>query len=186
MQRRDRGLTREQFNALYVAEAESLLVFLTRRVLEPESALDLWSETLAQAFAGRGKFRGEISQAPTWLYGIAYRQMAMFWRRGAVERRALQRIGLERPTPSEDQLQELIRAAGLQELRTQVMSALEQLPQSQRDAVRLRVVEELPYAEVAAHLGLREEAARARVSRALRALAQHLPHRPTPATEITK
>ena len=186
MQLRNRGLDREQFSALYAAEAEGLLVFLTRRTLEPESALDLWSETLAQAFECRGKFRGDSSQASAWLYGIAYRQLAMFWRRGAVERRALRRIGIERPKPSEDQLHELIRAAGLQELRAQLIPALERLPQPQRDAIRLRIVEELPYSEVAARLGLREDAARARVSRALRALAKHLSHCPTTATEVTR
>jgi predicted DNA-binding protein (UPF0251 family) len=41
----------------------------------------------------------------------------------------------------------------------------------QRDALRLRVVEERSYAEVALLLGVSEQAARARVSRGLRALA---------------
>jgi RNA polymerase sigma-70 factor (ECF subfamily) len=49
--------------------------------------------------------------------------------------------------------------------------------------VRLRVVDELPYPDVAARLGISEQAARARVSRALRALAGALDDlRPEPAT----
>jgi DNA-directed RNA polymerase specialized sigma24 family protein len=49
--------------------------------------------------------------------------------------------------------------------------ALEDLSPQQRDAVRLRVVDELAYPVVAARLGITEQAARARVSRALRVLA---------------
>ncbi len=186
MQSRQKGLDRGQFSALYEEEADGLLVFLTRRTLDPETALDLWSEALALAFENRGKFRGDRSQAPAWLYGIAYRQLALFWRKGSAERRALRRIGLERPNPGDDQLDELVHAAGLQELRAQLMPALERLPQPQRVAIRLRVIEELPYAEVAARLGLREDAARARVSRALRGLAQHISDYPTAITEVTK
>jgi RNA polymerase sigma-70 factor (ECF subfamily) len=40
--------------------------------------------------------------------------------------------------------------------------------------VRLRVVDELPYCEVARRLAITEEAARARVSRALRGLSRTL------------
>jgi RNA polymerase sigma factor (sigma-70 family) len=181
-----RGLSREQFDELYAAEAEQLLVFLTRRTLDPESGLDLWAETLAQAFAGRRRFRGDASQAPTWLYGIAYRQLAMFWRRGAVERRALRRIGLERPVASEDQLQHLIRMAGLEEIQTRVRAALDDLPPAQREAVRLRVIDELPYSAIALRLGVREDAARARVSRALRALAAELNPCTTETLEVVR
>jgi RNA polymerase sigma-70 factor (ECF subfamily) len=184
MHHRDRGLSRPEFTALYAAEAEGLLVFLTRRTLQPDTALDLWSETLAQAFAGRRRYRGEADQAPAWLYAIAYRQLAMFWRRGAVERRALQRLGLERPAPTETQLEQLVEAAGLEALKLQLGSAMDELPKTQRDAVRLRVVDELSYAEVARRLGLREDAARARVSRALRSLAVTLSHRANEVTEV--
>lgn len=186
MQDRHSGLSREQFSALYAAEAEGLLVFLTRRTMQPDVALDLWAETLAQAFAARRKFRGDAAQAPTWLYGIAYRQLAMFWRRGAVERRALRRMRLERPRPSEDQLQQLIEVARLDELKIQVMSALGALSDAQREAVQLRVIDELPYAEIAQRLGLREDAARARVSRALRTLAGRLSHCEYEATEVVR
>jgi RNA polymerase sigma-70 factor (ECF subfamily) len=51
---------------------------------------------------------------------------------------------------------------------------LEELPGDQREAIRLRVVDERPYDEVAAVLGINEATARARVSRGLRALAASL------------
>lgn len=52
--------------------------------------------------------------------------------------------------------------------------ALAELPTSQRDALELRVVEELPYRDVASQLGCSESAARLYVSRALRSLRTRL------------
>jgi RNA polymerase sigma-70 factor (ECF subfamily) len=63
-------------------------------------------------------------------------------------------------------------AAG--ELRRELESALESLPEEQRDALQLRVVEELPYQQVAVELGCSETAARLRVMRALGKLARLL------------
>ena len=45
----------------------------------------------------------------------------------------------------------------------------------QREALELRIVKELPYPEVAIALGVSEQTARARVSRALRALREATP-----------
>ena len=64
------------------------------------------------------------------------------------------------------------------ELRSAVQGALAELGPQQREAVRLRVVDELGYPAVAARLGVSEQTARARVSRGLRALAQRLPKSP--------
>ena len=46
------------------------------------------------------------------------------------------------------------------------------LPAAQRDAVRLRIVDELSYDDLAARLGITPDNARARVSRGLRALTR--------------
>ena len=53
------------------------------------------------------------------------------------------------------------------------------LDRGQRQALWLRVVDERPYVEVAARLGITEQAARMRVSRALRAIAESLAATPT-------
>jgi RNA polymerase sigma factor (sigma-70 family) len=156
---------------LYDAQAEGLLVFFARRTLDPQVALDLWAETLAAAFVARHRCRApDATGRASWLYGIAHRQLALLVRRGVAERRSLARLRLERPSASEDELARLEDLAGLRELRAQVAVAVERLPCAQRDAVRLRVVDELPYPEVARRLSVSEPAARARVSRALRSL----------------
>jgi DNA-directed RNA polymerase specialized sigma24 family protein len=92
----DRGL---DMGALYVRHRDELLAFFVRRTSDTEVALDLWGETFAQVLAGRGRFRGATEEeAGAWLYGIARRQLARYYRRGSAERRAMTRLGIERPT----------------------------------------------------------------------------------------
>jgi RNA polymerase sigma-70 factor (ECF subfamily) len=161
-----------EFETTYDACAEGLLVYFTRRTLDPETALDLWSETLAQAYAGWRRFRGSTQdEAAAWLYAIAANQWAGYLRRGYAERRALRRLGIERPQLAADDIERLEELAGLTALRDRVGAALGELPVEQREALRLRVVEELPYAEVAERMNVTEPTARARVSRGLRRLS---------------
>lgn len=157
--------------SLYERHAETLLVFFTRRTFDPEVATDLWAETFAQALAGRRKFRGSGPDAEAaWLYKIAHRQLAGYWRKGGVERRKHQKLQLERPVLSEEAGASLMRRAGLAELRTDLGAALSTLSEDTRLAIELRVVQELSYPEVAEHLNTSEQNARARVSRGLKAL----------------
>ena len=51
---------------------------------------------------------------------------------------------------------------------------LDTLPAHEREAVRLRVLEDLDYSDVALALGTTPAAARVRVHRGLKALKQHL------------
>jgi RNA polymerase sigma-70 factor (ECF subfamily) len=78
------------------------------------------------------------------------------------------------PQIHDDDIAEIEERAGLADLRARVRAELERLSAEQREALRLRVVEERSYEEVADALGISEQAARARVSRGLRALAQSL------------
>jgi RNA polymerase sigma-70 factor (ECF subfamily) len=157
---------------LYAQHAESLLLFLARRTADPQIALDLWAEVFAQAAAAARRFRGSgDAEAAGWLYGIARRQLALYYRRGHAERRALDRLTLERPPADPGVLAEIERRAGLDALRADLAAALAQLSPAIRDAVQMRVVDELPYADVARRLAISEQAARARVSRGLAALA---------------
>jgi RNA polymerase sigma-70 factor (ECF subfamily) len=73
-----------------------------------------------------------------------------------------------------DDVAEIEQAAGLASVRKVLGNELAALSGSQREALRLRIVEELPYSDVARELGVSEATARARVSRGLRALAEAL------------
>jgi RNA polymerase sigma-70 factor (ECF subfamily) len=165
----------DAFAALYDREARTVLVFIARRTLDPEVALDLTAETFAQAFRGRRRFRGTTEmEERAYLFTIAKRQIALYLRRGTVERRALEALGAQMPVAHEDDLREVEEAAGLDGLRSALGDELARLSADQRAALQLRVVEERPYDEVASALGVSEQTARARVSRGLRALAAAL------------
>jgi RNA polymerase sigma-70 factor (ECF subfamily) len=151
------------------------LVFLARRTLDAEVAVDLTAETFAQAWRGWGRVRLESSEeVRAWLFTIARRQLSGYLRRGRVERRALRRLGIRTPMVHHDDVAEIEQAAGLASVRKVLGNELAALSGSQREALRLRIVEELPYSDVARELGVSEATARARVSRGLRALAEAL------------
>lgn len=169
----------DDFAELYEREAEAVLLFVTRRTLDPEVALDITAETFAQAFSSRRSFRGTTQpQERAFLFTIARRQIGRYLRRGHLEQRALVALGAEMPVAHEDDLREIEDAAQLAELRASLASELGRLGAAQREALRLRVVEECSYDEVALALGISEQTARARVSRGLRRLAGALELRP--------
>lgn len=139
-----------------------------RRRLE-WAASDLTAETFAQAWLSRRTFRDQANGSVLpWLFGIARNVARESARRDAVETRARRRLGLPTDLSSED-----CYAAVEERLSPRVALArgLENLPEHEREALELRVVDELPYEQVADRLGVRPAAARLRVSRALRRLS---------------
>jgi RNA polymerase sigma-70 factor (ECF subfamily) len=165
----------EGFVALYRREADLVLRFCARRVLDPETAVDLCAETFAQAFRGRRSFRGSTEvEARAWLLTIARRQVGRYLKKGVLDRRARHAIGLQTPLLQDGDAEEIERLAGLVPLRSALAEELSRLGGDQREALRLRIVEDLPYPQVASALGVTEATARARVSRGLRALAAAL------------
>jgi RNA polymerase sigma-70 factor, ECF subfamily len=172
------------FTDFYAAHSRQLLVFFARRTFDVEAARDLTAETFAQAFEHRRRFRGSTdAEAGGWLYGIARHQLSRYARSGVVERKAVERLGIRLPTVGEDDYERVVELAGLAQLRERVAAAFGELSDGQRDALRLRVVDERSYSEVARTLGISEQTARARVSRALRRLAHAIEL--TPAAEVT-
>lgn len=160
---------------LYAANSRSLVAFFARRTFDPQAAAELMAETFAAAVADRRAFRGGGDEAAgAWLYGIARHQLSRWYRRASVERRALARLGLDPPGLTDDEYERIDDLSGLAALRAEVADAIARLPEEHQLALRLRVVEERSYGEVAAALGVDEQAARARVSRALRGLARDL------------
>jgi RNA polymerase sigma-70 factor (ECF subfamily) len=163
------------FSDLYARHSERILRYLARKVLEPEVAVDLTAETFAQAYLGLHRFRGDTEEeASAWLFGIARNLLRRYVRKGAAERRAIERLGIDVPPLDAEDHSRIEELAGLADVRAAARNGLANLPEDQRRALVLRIVEELPYPEVAERLDVTEVAARARVSRGLRALAASL------------
>src|SRR3954454_1813415 len=166
----------EDIDRLYRAHARELLVFCARRTYDAEVALDLVAELFAVAFEQRAKCRATTpDERCAWLYGIARNLIAGYWRRGAAEQRGARRMGIEGGGLSAEERARVEELADLRELRRRVAADMGRLGADQQQAVRLRVIEELDYPQVAARLGVSEQVARARVSRGLRRMAADTP-----------
>lgn len=163
------------FSKFYREHAQPLLIYTTRRVYDVDTAFDLVSETFAKAFLKRRTFRGHTdAEAGAWLYAIASREIGQYFRRSAVHKKAMRRLNMETPLVTEDDEARILELAELDPLRSVVREELEKLSSGQREALQLRIVDDMDYAEVATRLEISEEAARARVARGLRALASAL------------
>lgn len=163
------------FADFYEEYAERVLRFFARRVAQPDVAFDLASETFAVALERCRQFRGSTPEEEQgWLFAIARSQLSHFWRRGAVEHAALTRLGIPAITPDAEDLERIEALADLETVRGEVAAALGALSCDQREAVQMRVVGEMEYADIAVRVGVTEDVVRARVSRGLRTLATDL------------
>jgi RNA polymerase sigma-70 factor (ECF subfamily) len=165
------ALSADEVAELFDHHAEAILAFLVRHTWDPEVAVDILAETFAVALVGRHRFRGRRDEAArAWLYGIARHELADHFRRDGAQRRALARLGIERRPLTDVEYERIEELAGSRELRDRVAEELEALPVDQREAVRLRVVEEQGYETLARMLDISQDTARARVSRGLQGL----------------
>jgi RNA polymerase sigma factor (sigma-70 family) len=158
------------FRELYERHARPVYGFHLRRTRDEHAALDLTAETFAQAWLTRARFRDEAGgSAGPWLFGIARNLLAQSVRRRAIELAACDRLGVLNRLEREPATVEPTEAwlDGLDE-------ALDELPEGQRAAVELRVVEGLDYEHIAERIGTTPAAARVRVTRGLGYLRQRL------------
>jgi RNA polymerase sigma factor (sigma-70 family) len=155
------------FPELYARHVSAVHGWLRRRL--DWAASDLTAETFARAWLLRKRFRDDRDgSALPWLLGIAARLLADAVRRERIDTRARARLGLPVDLASEDGYAEVEARLSPQVALDQ---ALRSLPAHERQAVELRVIDELPYGQIAQRLDIRPAAARLRVSRALRRLA---------------
>lgn len=161
----------ESFGTFYDRHARTVLVFCVRRTGCAETAADLTAEVFAAAYAGRRRFRDTGAPAEAWLFGIARRQIGTFLRRQRVSDRYRRRFGFNALEITPDESERIVDLMEIEPLRQALADAIGELSSAQVNALQLRIVDDLPYVEVAARLGCSEGAARVRVSRALSKLS---------------
>jgi len=154
------------FEEFYGRHVEAVLGFFARRTRDAELAADLTAETFAAALASRRRYRPAAGAAGAWLYGIAMKKLADAQRRGYAERRARQRMGMERIELDED---DVVRIEALGGSST-ATALLQVLPANQRAAISAHVLHEVPYRDIAAEQHVSEAVVRKRVSRGLETL----------------
>ena len=130
---------------------------IRRLVVQDADAEEVEQDVLVAVAETIGTFRGE-ARFTTWLHQVArYKAIAHLRRRRDV-------------APLDENVGDAVRISSVIATRTAVDAAIVGLPDHYRDAVVLRDIEQLPYTEVAARLGLNINTVKARVARG-RALA---------------
>lgn len=161
------------FEDFYRSHVDALLRYFYRRTADPEIAADLVSETFAAALRSAGGYSPQKGNTSQWLYGIARRQLAAFWKKQIADNEARERLHIPaeaidlRTADALRQTESIIDSA-------EATAALEALPELLREAVTLRIIDELDYDEIALRLGCERGTARVRVFRGLERLQEVL------------
>ncbi len=174
-----------EFEALLLAERPRLIRLCSRLSGNPQAAEDLAQETLLQAWRSTHRLC-HTEQLSAWLSAIA-RNVCLHWSRRYYREQAQHTQPLQPdddgPERSLDLLPdsfELEYELEREELATLLDRALALLPPETRTVLVQKYIEELPHAEIAAHLGLSENAVAVRVHRGKlafrRVLATELRH----------
>lgn len=166
----------QAFAIFYDRYEQAMLGFFMNRTRDPELAADLTAEVFAAALRAASRYRPREDTAAPWLFTIAHNVLRSSLRRGKVEARARQRVGVRDPVAHGPE--ELERIEALAEDRSWVVALLERLPPEQREAIRARVLDERPYEDIAQELNTSQLVIRKRVSRGLAALRVQMEDKP--------
>jgi RNA polymerase sigma-70 factor (ECF subfamily) len=161
----------EAFATFSRRHRDLVLAYLRRRVRDPELAFDLAAETFAAALISLRRYEPGRGPAAAWLLGIAHNKLLESLRRGRVEAAARRRLRHEPIALADEDL------LAVDERAAAGTAALERLPDDQREAIRLRVIDEREYADIAAELRTSPQVVRQRVSRGLRTLRTRMGER---------
>lgn len=159
----------EAFGEFFDRHYDGVLAYFSARVRSPHTAADLCAETLAAVLVGSNGFDPHLGSPRQWMFGIARHKLSRYWRDERVSRSARDRLGVPDVEMDAETVAALARVeAGVD--RHRLFAALDRLPSDQGSAVRLRIIDDLDYGEVAQRLGCRIGAARVRVHRGLKRL----------------
>jgi RNA polymerase sigma-70 factor (ECF subfamily) len=165
----------QAFREFYDRYAVWLRTWFQRQTGSESAALDLTAETFAQAWNASRRFRdlANGSGAP-WLFGIARNLLRQYHKHNRIETAARERLGMPLAWADCEEYERVDDRVSATSMAPALSSAVSALPREQRRALELRVLHQLDYDEVAGRLGCSQNAARLRVSRALRALGLQL------------
>jgi RNA polymerase sigma factor (sigma-70 family) len=165
----------DAFREFYDRYAVWIRSWFVRHTGSEPASLDLTAETFAQAWHSSRRFRdlADGSGAP-WLFGIARNLLRQYHKHNRIESAARERMGLQAAFAECEDYERVDERSEASALAPLVRHAVRALPVDQRRALELRIVHQLPYEAVAGRLGCSQNAARLRVSRALRAITTQM------------
>ncbi len=158
----------EAFDALYAAFAGRLRGYLLAQCRDAALADDLLQETFMQIHRSRRTYEPGRPVTP-WVYAIA-RNVYLMKRRSQGRRMRFEE-GLAADARSADAAHD---PRGSIVDADEVRRALRDVPADQREALLMHHVEGWSFAEIAARLGIRVNAAKTRAFRGMRKMREHL------------
>lgn len=165
----------DAFGEFYDRHYDMVLGYFLNRTADGEVAADLTAETFAAAFSSSHRYRNTGAPTSAWLVGIARNHLKRFYRTAEVATRARQKLGMAQSVDlTADQIDNIEQQMDRALLMPALQRAWNTLSDNVADAVRLRVLEELSYSDIADELGCTAGAARTRVCRGLAALQNHI------------
>jgi len=153
-------------SALYERFAETLLAYLCQQVADRQDAEDLLLEIFLAAFQHPLLASLPDTRQLAWLRRVARNKVIDHYRHTALL--TMQSLGSAKEP--EDQSLTPERQAEEQEMRTWLWQAIKQLPEAQRELLRLRYVQELHLTQIAVVMEKPEGTVRKMLSRTLRRL----------------
>lgn len=161
------------FAEFYRRHVDKVIGFALRRMSSPEDVADLAASVFVQVIESARRFEPNRGRAVPWLLGVAANTLAAERRRRARTERTAQRLAGRRYLDPADheRVEERLDAAVA---ARKVYAALGNLPDGEREAVALVVVDGLTPADAAEALGLSATAVRTRLARARRKLGAAL------------
>lgn len=182
----------DAFEQLVLSYEKPIYNLCLRMCGNADDAMDLTQETFLKAWRSLGSFRADAAFS-TWLYRLCSNLCIDHLRRE--QKRKVLPLHVEDGEGDERPLEVPDPAAGpedhlsAQEDRQQVADALQSLEPEYREALTLRVVHELSYADIAAVLQVREGTVKSRIARArekMREAMQKLGNKSTsPSSKLT-
>lgn len=158
---------REAFHALLQRHTAPLLATLRAALANREDAREVLQETWLRAYQNLGSLR-EPARLRSWLLSIALNLVRA--RHRCLPEQSLEAGDVHEPRLEDEGPERLDRDEDLGSLRAQLAA----LPPRQREVLDMRVNHELSHAEIAALLGISEEASRASYYQGLKRLRQGL------------
>jgi RNA polymerase sigma factor (sigma-70 family) len=159
------------FEELYGRHRGPLFRFMARQVREHGTAEELFQDVWHKVVGARTRYQ-PTAKFSTWLYQIAHNRLTDHWRaqsyRPPIPEDAMERAEREPdPTTPERQLSAF-------EERRRLQMALEELPPDQREAVALRLEQDLSLDEIGAITGVGRETVKSRLRYAMDKLRQRM------------
>jgi RNA polymerase sigma factor (sigma-70 family) len=152
----------DEFERLYEEHAAGLLAFLAYRCGDRVVAEDVLADTFEKVLRTRIRFDPRRGSKKNWLYSIAMNRLRDVMRSRQAEQRAIERVTVDVSG----------EAAGMEGFadRDELMGALAQLSDEERDAISLRFGADMTVPEIAKLLGEPLPRVEGRVYRGLRKL----------------